>query len=116
MSNSNFNGTVYYSPGPWGSELPVAGAHVQIIDLDEGGNGDDLLWEGITDGQGNYSGTASDWIDNNMLKVGDIPIPTIDRPNFRVRVRQGDQDTGLLILNHLGDLPAVIVSWAPPNP
>jgi hypothetical protein len=115
MPGSAFCGYVYYRSGPWGEDIPVQDARVQIIDLDEGGNGDDLLWEGLTDSQGCYSGVSAEWVDENMMKVGDIPIPTIDRPQFRVRVRQGDHDTGLLILNHLGDLPAVIVIWAPPG-
>jgi hypothetical protein len=42
---------------------PVPGAAVNIIDLDRGGNGNDLILAATTDAQGKFRQQSKEWID-----------------------------------------------------
>lgn len=74
MGQLNIAGRVQYMPGPWGAGLPVAGAQVEVIDIDA--NGDDSIWRGSTGADGRFSGTSSEWQDKVSVPVWQpLPLP-----------------------------------------
>ncbi|MGI0486560.1 hypothetical protein ACN4EK_14060 [Pantanalinema rosaneae CENA516] len=87
-------------------QTPVVNAQVQIYDLDQGGNGNDKIYEGKTNGNGEFSGLSQEWIDRNTIRF-DTPfgpftqeVPDIMALEFRVVV-DGQAHKGPYF--HVGD-------------
>lgn len=74
MSSIRARGVVYYPPGPWGLKVPVIGATVEIVDRDLPGRGDDTIWRGTTNANGEFDGQTSDWQDTITIRVLE-PLP-----------------------------------------
>ncbi|MFN0103368.1 MAG: hypothetical protein ACKV2U_14925 [Bryobacteraceae bacterium] len=70
MAKLKLKGKLTHPPGPWGSNRPVAGAKIRIIDIDAPGRTDDLIWDGTTDNGGVFQGTSKDWRDQIQLTPG----------------------------------------------
>ena len=64
MAKLNIAGVVQYA-----DLSPVHGAVVKIIDLDEGGNGNDIILEDVTDAGGKFKKQSKEWIDLNNVKI-----------------------------------------------
>jgi hypothetical protein len=62
MSKIGIIATVYYAPGPWGVDVPVQGASVEIWDKDLDGNHDCIYTE-VTNANGSINGVSSEWVD-----------------------------------------------------
>lgn len=99
MASLNIRGRVMAFPGNEGLQH----ANVVIIDIDSGGNGDDVIFSGTTDENGYFSGTSTDWVDTNTVRVdkpwplhGSADVPTPDALALKVRIRKGGDDTGYL--------------------
>lgn len=94
MAALNIRGRVMCFPGT----VPLRGATVEIIDVDKGGNGDDIIFTGTTDDNGYFQGTSNDWKDRNTEQVTtpwgshDIEIPDILM--LMARIRKDTRDTG----------------------
>lgn len=69
MSRLNIKGRVFYLPGPWGINKPVAGAQILITDIDLPGRGNDVIFSGKADSQGRFSGRSNDWQDQVNVRV-----------------------------------------------
>lgn len=81
--------------------LPLQNAMVEIIDVDSGGNGDDIIFTGTTDNNGYFQGTSSDWKDKNTARVpkpapfsGSVEVEAPDVLMLMARIRKGSNDTG----------------------
>ncbi len=68
MSRISIAGRIQHLPGPWGRDLPLCGALVEVIDLDPGGT-DDVIWSGTSGADGGFSGTSAEWRDTRRLRV-----------------------------------------------
>ena len=97
MSTLNIRGRVMCFPGT----LPLQNATVEIIDVDSGGNGDDIIFTGTTDNNGYFQGTSSEWQDRNTARVpkpwplhGTMEIEVPDILILMARIRKGTNDTG----------------------
>lgn len=116
MPTLNIRGRVMCFPGT----LPLQSASIEIFDVDEGGNGDDIIFTGTTDSNGYFQGTSKDWVDRNTVrrKVGPIwvNVDVPDAPIFMVRIRQGSNDTGRIPFPQppVGSAPIIpiIVPWS----
>lgn len=75
MLNINLFGRVVHGIPINGITPPCVRATVQVYDIDQGGNGNDLIWSGQTDVNGYFRGTGN-WKDYNAIKVI-IPTPPI---------------------------------------
>jgi hypothetical protein len=69
----------------------MPGASVRILDLDTGGNGNDVILETVTDGQGRFGGMSKEWQDVNNQRitipfVGTqvVPVPDVLILQFQV--------------------------------
>ena len=69
MSRLRFQGQVLSA-----SLQPVAGASVKIIDKDEDGQ-DDVILTRITNDQGNFSGTSTEWQDTRRSPIPGATLP-----------------------------------------
>ncbi|MEB3356056.1 MAG: hypothetical protein VKK04_04970 [Synechococcales bacterium] len=115
MSRLALGGKVLYSD----IQTPVANARVQIYDLDQGGNGNDRIYEGTTNGDGTFSGLSGEWSDRNTIRINTPFGPIIqDVPDFlalefRV-VAEGQIHKGPYF--HLGDNNSVpiVMPISPP--
>jgi len=127
MAQLQLKGKVFYMPGTWGPAVPVQGATVKIIDIDQPGKGDDQIWTGTTDANGNFQGTSSEWQDSttNRLWVPDwrgghwetFTVPDItDILVLQARVSQGGHETVLpfVFIGNNIESPPLIVAWGPP--
>lgn len=111
MSRLTLGGKVLYND----LKTPVAKARVQIYDLDQGGNGNDKIYEATTNSNGEFSGLSKDWKDENTISLGfaSVPTPDILALEFRVvangRVHQGPYF-------HTGDRKSIpiVMPIAPP--
>lgn len=102
----------------------VAGASIEIVDLDTGGDGNDSLWSATTDAQGAFGGFIVGWDDSSKetdvsrLYGSSFPAATetVDIPLFKAVVRQGGyvQEFSLPTLT-AGEnaLPPMVVRWNP---
>ncbi|MEZ4400651.1 MAG: hypothetical protein R3B06_11565 [Kofleriaceae bacterium] len=120
MSTIDLRGHIQYAPGPWGLARPVAGAQLEVLDLDVG-NGADTLWTGTSDSHGNFTATSTtDWRDKIRVTVPGLPPRRVDVPDpsdllvVAVKVRADGREVTLpLGLSH-GTVPApLVVPWAP---
>lgn len=74
MGQLNIAGRVQYMPGPWGADVPAAGAQLEVFDIDT--NGDDRIWSGSTGADGRFAGTSSEWQDKVSVPVWQpLPLP-----------------------------------------
>jgi hypothetical protein len=91
MPTYTFNVKLFHAPGPGGLNKPLAGATVQVVDIDLPGKQDDVIWQGTTNADGVVSGTTGNWQDK-ITVPGPFPItmpdPT-DVPIFKLRVKLG---------------------------
>ncbi len=97
MASLNIRGRVMAFPGNEGLQH----ATVEVIDVDSGGNGNDIIFSGTTDENGYFSGTSSDWVDANTVRIpkpfpfhGSVDVPTPDVLVLKIRVRKGAWDSG----------------------
>lgn len=111
MSRLTLSGKVLYND----MKTPVAKARVQIYDLDQGGNGNDKIYEGMTNSNGEFSGLSRDWKDENTISLGfaSVPTPDILALEFRV-VANGRAHKGPYF--HVGDrkLVPIVMPITPP--
>ncbi|HWO23404.1 MAG TPA: hypothetical protein VNO30_31905 [Kofleriaceae bacterium] len=130
MSTFDFKGKIFHIPGPWGLKIPATGTAVTITDVDAPGRGDDTLWNGTTNHDGEYKGTASEWQDKIKLWVPPHPVggfPPRWEPGYwkevpdpldvlvlKARVKQGTNDATLPLIINNGACSDLIVPWAPP--
>jgi hypothetical protein len=74
MGQLNIAGRVQYMPGPWGADVPAAGAQVEVFDIDV--DGTDRIWSGSTAADGRFAGTSSEWQDRRTVPVWQpLPLP-----------------------------------------
>jgi hypothetical protein len=62
-------------------QTPAANARIQIWDLDQGGNGNDKIFEISTDRNGKFSGVSREWNDRNTIRIS-TPLGTITQEIF----------------------------------
>lgn len=105
-------------PGPYGTNVPVAGATVQIYDIDKGGDGNDLLWQGTTNASGDFVGESREWIDTNTVSIQPPFGPSItqhvpDVLSLVAKIRQGSREATIPFA-FLGNnvVSPIIVPWA----
>ncbi len=115
MSRLMLGGKVLYSD----MQTPVVNARVQIYDLDRGGNGNDRIYEGRTNSNGEFSGLSQEWVDRNTIRINTPfgsfiqEVPDVLALEFRVdadgRVHKGPYF-------HIGDNASVpiVMPIAPP--
>ena len=119
MGQLNIAGRVQYMPGPWGVDVPAAGAQVEVFDLDA--SGDDRIWAGTAGADGRISGTSSDWQDKIRVRVFDplrggfvykeVPDPG-DLLLLRLRVRVDGREH--VVTPFLNGAPVpVVLPWGP---
>ena len=126
MSRISISGRIQHLPGPWGSELPLRGASVEVIDLDPGG-ADDVIWSGTSGADGRFAGTSAEWRDTRRLRVWvqdswrpprghwedrSEPDPG-DLLLLKLRVRQAGRTHEVFPFANASPLP-VIVPWGVP--
>ena len=120
MASLTIAGRVQYMPGPWGLNKALAGAQVELFDIDLGG-GDDRIWHGSTDAVGRFSGNSDEWQDKKSLRVFDprqgrwvetqVPDPS-DVLLLKLRVTaQGHQHEVTPYLHNPPVQVPVIVPW-----
>ena len=141
MPTLNLSGKVVHGIPTDGVAGPCAGASIEVYDLDQGGDGNNLIWSGRTDTNGNFAGTSADWQDNNSVRVTtelpghwegfppkwvpggqitkDLPVP--DVLLLKVIVSQqtpnGSKSQEFPFVQGAGPIPAVplVVPWASPT-
>jgi hypothetical protein len=129
MAKIRVKGTVYYPPGPWGANLPVGGATIRIIDVDAPGKGDDTIWTGTTDGNGNFDGMSSEWQDSTTTSIWmvdsivpprghwqTITIPDLtDARLLNVKITKGSSEITLPFPYVSDEAPPIplVVNWFP---
>lgn len=124
MASLTIAGRVQYMPGPWGLNKALAGAQVELFDIDLGG-GDDRIWQGSTDAEGRFSGNSDEWQDKKTLRVFDprvgrwvetqVPDPS-DVLLLKLRVTaQGRQHEVMPYLYNAPVQLPVIVPWGTPE-
>ncbi|MBI4468421.1 MAG: twin-arginine translocation signal domain-containing protein, partial [Acidobacteria bacterium] len=117
----SFRGRVVY-PGPEGAG--VAGASVEIVDLDTGGDGNDLIWSTTTDAEGGFGGFLAGWNDAGTsrdaasLYGSSFPAdPEVtDVPLYKAVIRQGAyvQEFPLpSLMEGENTIPPLVVRWVP---
>ena len=119
MAKLKLRGRVVHMPGYWGDELPVAGAKVRIVDVDQPGKGDDVIWSGTTGGSGEFQGTSKEWQDSLTLRFPSrirIPDPT-DVLMLQAHITHAGRETRLPF-TYVSDReisPDLVVPWGPPR-
>lgn len=93
MPTIAINGKIIHAINPL---IPVQGARVRIYDVDVGGNGDDLIFDGLTDADGRFHGTSRNWRDRNTVGIGNLVSSVPDVLLLKIRVTRGAHDTGML--------------------
>jgi hypothetical protein len=134
MANLQLKGKVIYMPGSWGTNVPAANVSVSVIDVDAPSRGDDLIWTGLTDGNGNFQGTSNEWQDTLTTSKwvfdgfkGFPPIPTghwetsstldvSDILALQARIKDGARETALpfVYINDSTSSPPLVLPWGPP--
>ena len=112
MAKLNIAGVVQYA-----DLSPVHGAVVKIIDLDEGGNGNDIILEDVTDAGGKFKKQSKEWIDLNNVKIrwnSTVYIPDMLALQFRVEKDDEIYEGPFL---YVGDdvLVPILTPWQPPS-
>ena len=99
---------------------PAKGARVRIYDADTGGDGDDLIFDQVTDPSGRFSGTSIDWEDQNSQRVstplGNVDLKVPDALLLRAQVDvDGQTHQGAYV--HLGDGQSapIVLPWGKPT-
>jgi hypothetical protein len=96
---------------------PVQGAAIEIIDLDQGGNGNDIIMSDVTSVEGKFRKETIDWNDTNNVRVpwGTQSIPDLMVLQFKVR-KDGNVHEGPFV--HVGDWVSVpiLTPWLPNTP
>jgi hypothetical protein len=118
MARMQIRGAVLYAPGAWGPAVPVSGAAVEIVDIDEGGNGDDVVFTGTTDGEGVYQGETEEWVDPNKKKLrifrSEMEMSVPDVLLLKARVSDGPHVQEFAPLTMTGsNVNLLIVNWSP---
>lgn len=114
MAKLKIGGTILYND----LRSPVPSATVQIYDLDQGGNGHDLIFSKRTGSDGKFGGISSEWNDRNTITITTVfGKATVDTPDvlaleFRVNA-DGRQHKGPFI--HIADYNSapIILPWGP---
>ena len=94
---------------------PVPGATVNIIDLDRGGNGNDLILTATTDAQGKFRRQSKEWIDLNNVRIpwgGKLSTPDVLALQFRVE-KDGKVHEGPFLFVSDGVLVSILTPWLP---
>ncbi|MFO0835181.1 MAG: hypothetical protein U0638_09435 [Phycisphaerales bacterium] len=118
MPTAQIRGRVAHLPGPWGASIPVRGLSVRVYDIDAG-DPDDLIWQGTTDINGEFSGQSSDWQDRIRIPRP-FPLPPVNMPNptdvllFRLEVSDGR--TTIPYTPFLNDSSIPVLWPLPPEP
>jgi arachidonate 15-lipoxygenase len=110
MGTIRISGRVIYGQ-PVGIPVGVAGAAIRIIDEDKGGNGNDTIFVGTTDSQGNFDGMSSEWVDANNVtqrvwvpgRYEGLPPRWVDGHHENVTVPVPDLLSMRIIIKHEGD-------------
>lgn len=130
MARIRVKGSVYYPPGSWGTNFPVEGATIHIIDVDAPGKGDDTIWTGTTDRNGNFDGMSNEWQDTTTTSRWVIdswwPVPrghwetlTIPDPTdvrlLNVKITKGSSEITLPFPYVSDEAPPIplVVNWFP---
>jgi predicted acylesterase/phospholipase RssA len=123
MPSLNISGRVIHGIFVGTVAPPCAGATVQVYDRDQGGNGDDLIWTGTTNANGEFSGTTSEWMDLNTVRIGFSSLPVPDVLLLKAVVTQQMFPTGTNRQEFQfpqAVLPStsspLVVPWASPTP
>ncbi len=122
------HGRVLHMPGSWGRAVPAQGVIIKIIDIDEPGNPDDLIFTGKTDEYGYFEGETTEWRDRKKTEMwvqdnwwrghweeGEVPDLT-DALILQAQIKQGKHETKLQFV-YVDDQtmsPPLIVPWGPP--
>ena len=99
---------------------PVKGARVRIYDVDTGGDGDDLIFDEVTDPSGRFSGSSANWDDQNTQRVstplGNVDLKVPDALLLRAQV-DVDGRTHQCAYVHLGDGQSapIVLPWGKPT-
>ena len=120
MSQLNLKGKIKHANGS-----VAKFASVTIIDKDAGGNGDDVIFNGNTNANGEFSGTSSEWKDLNTVKGAfntNVPVPDI--LSLEARIKQGNKEITLPYFkldvlppgfsNSIDVSSPLVVPWLPP--
>jgi hypothetical protein len=94
---------------------PVPGATVNIIDLDRGGNGNDLILAATTDAQGKFRQHSKEWVDLNNVRIpwgGKMSTPDDLALQFRVE-KDGKVHEGPFLFVSDGVLVSILTPWLP---
>ena len=114
MAKLKIGGNVLYND----LQTPVPNTVVQIYDLDQGGNGHDLIFSKRTGADGKFGGTSSDWNDRNTITINTffgkatVNVPDMMVLEFRTTA-DGRQHKGPFI--HISDYNSapIILPWGP---
>lgn len=97
MPTIDIRGRVFY----FGGRRPLPNGEVEIIDVDSGGNGDDVIFRGRTGIDGTFQGTSTEWQDRNVAAVpkpppftGTVEVDVPDVLMLMARIREGSRDSG----------------------
>jgi hypothetical protein len=116
MGTLKIGGSVRYGD----LQSPVKAARVRIYDADTGGDGDDLIFDEVTDASGRFSGSSSNWEDQNVKRIStplghfDLKLP--DALLLRAQI-DVDGQTHQCAYVHLGDGQSapIVLPWGKPT-
>lgn len=116
MPSISIAGRLVHAPGPGGAQVPVSGADIRIYDIDAPGRGDDLIWEGRTNAQGQFSGTSANWQDSVKVMTPFGPKTVADASDIlllKMEVKQGPNAVTISPFVTNAPVP-VVVPWPQP--
>lgn len=102
-----FRGKVCYAPGPWGAQLGIQQAAVEILDQDAFAQ--QVIWRGSTDDSGQFFGVTDEWQSKVRIPVwiwddkGSVFPPRAPRGHWESRDEWDPTDIPLLFARIAAD-------------